>query len=594
MCADQLIAPCVAQQASTSGAIPGFHAKWIDGHVDKGELTGWNDPAGSLLYQGRSLFGSEITVRWLRGAKKRPGESASSGVELVGGDFFPGDVVGSAVTPNGISSGEYLILVQPAMNVDVSGMARRTTIPIHAPWLQRIVWKPKRQPSFEPQTAFLRDGRVKHFRSIHWMKDSIRLLEDDKIETVRFDELAELHLAAQQPWQAYLNLLAELNPDCEGKLAQIQATNNVRLTTSSYRLRLWSSGQNQAAAEAVIITQPAWTTAGLAIPLDNIEQITIFTPQELPLTRLSPTKNEHRGFVFDYFVPAQIDASVLGSHLISGGTEYAWGFGVQAEHLLEFQVPAHAQRVETWVGLDHAARDGGCAQGRMEIGSPNASSEPSAIGQTSPLLIGSAHPPTRLQIELTKAPRGATQLRLIADSVNEQRPIATDPFEVRDFVDWLEPLVILDHEQLVQAVRHELPRTMPELRDWKLSGDWRRISQWRPGGRPTPGFRSEVALNSGPLILSQVIEVRGGHSRLVIHANQLPGKSPRVELRIRIDGRSLATAKLPVEELLNETPPIIVDLAALNGKTARIDLEFRAEGPHASFELRSAGFQNDR
>jgi len=325
----QYTSQCAGQQASA----PHFRAKWFDGHLDSGELTGWNDPSGSLLYRGRPVFGGgEKRVRWLLNTRTSCSESPASGIELAGGDFLAGDVIGSLSDPGDPQGSDRTLLIEPAGNFDVPGMTRRRTISIGSSRVRRIRWTSQQQFRFQPQTAFFRDGRSIHFQAIHWTGAGVRLLMDDKIQNVRFVELAELHLAAREAWQTYLDQLAELDPACDGKLVHIDAQDNVRITTSTHRLRLWSNGQNRSAAEGLIIVQPTWTTDGLAIPLDRIERITVFSPEELPLTRLTPTKSEHRGFVFDHFVAAQIDANVLGGPLRSGGAKYAWGFGVHARH----------------------------------------------------------------------------------------------------------------------------------------------------------------------------------------------------------------------------------------------------------------------
>jgi NPCBM/NEW2 domain-containing protein len=300
-----------------------------------------------------------------------------------------------------------------------------------------------------------------------------------------------------------------------------------------------------------------------------------------------------RGFMFDDFVSAQIDANVLGGPLRSGGREYAWGFGVHALHLLEFELPPMARRVETSVGLDHAAGSGGCAQGRIETSASGASSDLQATTRASPLLLGSDQAPSPLHFAIPNNASGPSRVRFIADPGVSERPRSADPFEVQDFVDWLEPLIILDGDLLTRAVRQSLVRSMPQLQAWKVEGEWQRKSQWRPGGRPVPGFRREIVLSSQPLFLSQSVAIEKAHSRLVVCASLLPGKSAPVQLQIRIDGKQLARLSVPVLDVSDRAAPIVVDFAAYTGRRVTVELEFRGQQPGASFELPSATLTAD-
>jgi hypothetical protein len=576
-----------AQATTPSLTAPRFSAAWTDGRRNMGELTGWDRPDGVLSFDGQPLFVGEPAVRWLRNAQIIPQQAFECGVELVGGDFFPGDVTELAPRSEHIAAGEPYLLIQPAVSVDLPGTPRRQTVPINTQWVKRIVWSPREDNGFQPQTAFLRDGRRLRFRAIHWLPDGARLLEDNKIETVRLKELAELHLAGQEMWPAYLRLLAVLSPDCRGRIVRLEGSSGIKITTSWERLRPWSLGHNRSAANALCIVQPAWTTDGLAIPIEQIERITVFSPEEIPLTTLAPARSESRGFVFAGPQPMRVNASVLGSSLCSGGGEYAWGMGVHAGHLLEFELPSLARRIETWVGLDEMAKDGGCARGRIEI-VPQVPLKSSTEARESPLLIGSRQTPARLQLALPGSIPPKTRLRFIADAVPAERPRGADPLEVRDFLDWLEPLLILDRDQLVRVVRERLQASVPELAGWSCAGEWQTVSQWRPGGRPLPGFRREILIGGEPLLLSQELQISRERSRLLIRASRLLGKSSPVDLQIRINERSVAKVEVPIAEDTAEPVPIIVDLAEFSGTRVNLGLEFRGRGRQAMFEFLGA------
>jgi hypothetical protein len=312
----------------------------------------------------------------------------------------------------------------------------------------------------------------------------------------------------------------------------------------------------------------------------------LFSSDEMPLTWLTPSRSEHQGMLFASSVAGAALSVAQGKTLFSGNLEHAWGIGVHAEYLLEFSLPSEARRVQMSVGLDKAAGNHGCARGRIEvIPAPRGSA---IAAQDSPLLIASGQRPARLECRWEGAPGSDFRLRLIADPAIEDRPPDADPFEICDYVDWLQPLVVFDREQLARAVSQQLPQALPAFAGWQCDGELRMAAQWRPGGRPIPGFRNELVLDAQPLILSQKADVAEKRSHLFILANQLPGRSPAVELRIRIDGNPIARRKLPREEMTGETPPVIVDLTHYAGRTALIELEFRALAPDARFEFLGA------
>jgi hypothetical protein len=569
-----------------------FCAEWTDGQRDSGELTGWDQPDGKLGYRNQPLFMADKSVRWLRSTRPMRDSPISSGVEFIGGDFLPGDVLGLNSAAEQSVSASDLIWLAPAASADLPGTPQRSAIPIRQESIWRIVWQPTAGGSFQPGTLVLRDGRVLRFRALHWTVGGVRLLEESDVKTLRIEEIAELHLTHVEPWPAHLRQLALLSPDCRGKLVQLEIAGGGRLTTSLDRVRPWSIGETRGAAGSFLIVQPPWTTDGIAVPIESIERITLFSSDEMPLTWLTPSRSEHQGTLFVSSVVGPGPSVVQSKTLFSGNLEHAWGLGVHAQHVLEFSLPQETRRVQTWVGLDKAAANHGCARGRIEITpAPRGSS---AATQESPLIIGSAQRPARLECRWNGAPSRDSRLRLIADPAINDRPPDADPFEICDYVDWLEPLIIFDHEQLSRTVRRQLEQSLPALAGWTCDGELRLASQWRPGGRPLPGFRNELVMDAQPLILSQKAEVTDSRSHLFVFANQLPGRSAAVELRIRIDGNQIVRRKLPLDDFAGQTPPIIVDLTHYIGGTALIDLEFRSLGPDAKFELLGAKLAADK
>jgi hypothetical protein len=575
-CASLLVALAAQRGVAQPPANPLFHAEWTDGTRDTGELTGWKDIDGRLGYRHQPLVKGDRAVRWLRNAARVEQPAFVGGVEFRGGDFFPGEIIGPA-------SGQ-LLRLQPAVTVDLPLAPRRTAIAIRADWIQRIVWLPQQGGRFQPQTAFLRDGRILRFRAIHWQEGRARLLGEEHITTVGFEELAELHLASGDAWNDHLRLLAALSPRLEERIVEVQAAGNVRVTTASNRLRPWLSDAHQDRHDGHLIVQPAWAVDGIAIPIGGIERLTFFAADEMPLTWLTPVRSEHVGLVSDSPQPLRVVPNAQQHVLRSYGREYAWGFGVHAPHVLEFSLPPLARRLEMRVGLDKAAGRGGCVKARVELRPPQQSSTTKLRPQESPLLIGRSTEPAAMRCELPAGGSAPLQLQLIADAAVFERPPAADPFEIRDFLDWLEPLVVFDRPRLLNAVQQELPHSLPALAGWSQEGDFSLASRWRPGGRPLPGFRHEIVLTGEPLILRRTLRSDEKQSQVVITANRLPGIGP-VTLVVRLNERRAATITLPTDDTPGETPPITVDLSRYHGQSLNVELEFRGGSRSASFEL---------
>ncbi len=188
---------------------------------------------------------------------------------------------------------------------------------------------------------------------------------------------------------------------------------------------------------------PAWSTQPLCVGFSKIRMRLSYASHELPLTRLRPSKVvQHstlgRGLVW------QIDRNVLGESLRSAGREYGWGLGVHADNELHFELPDSARAFRAFVGLDDLVGGGGCAQAAIYL--ENVNSQP--IYQ-SPILVGSEEVFDTGRLDLTETPEGSQANRrrtliLVVSSLHHDRPANTQPFDILDHVNWLEPLLELE------------------------------------------------------------------------------------------------------------------------------------------------------
>jgi len=192
---------------------------------------------------------------------------------------------------------------------------------------------------------------------------------------------------------------------------------------------------------------PAWSLDPLWIRFATIRTRWSFAPHEVPLTRLQPAKTVQRS-TFGSSWTWQANRNVQRHPLRSAGQEYGWGFGVQATNELHFGLPSFAQAFRTFVGLDGMVGPGGCARAAVYLNAVDG--EP--LFQSA-LLIGSGKVVDTGALTLTDLDIGQQTLVLVVDAAHEDRPAGADPLDVRDHVDWLEPILLLDPVQLQAEVQ---------------------------------------------------------------------------------------------------------------------------------------------
>jgi len=184
--------------------------------------------------------------------------------------------------------------------------------------------------------------------------------------------------------------------------------------------------------------QPVWSDVPLWLRFTTIRSRLAFHAGETPLTRLLPSKALQQS-TFGAGLTWRNGASVLGGELRSGGKAYGWGFGVHADNELEFELPPGAKTFRTLIALDDTVGDGGCASAAIYLN--DRSGKPI---YESPLLIGSTqvYDTGDLSLQSDNAPpTGRQRLILVVHSKHKDRPANADPYDVRDHVNWLEPIV---------------------------------------------------------------------------------------------------------------------------------------------------------
>jgi hypothetical protein len=500
-----------------------------------------------------------------------PAAAAAGGpaafIELVGGDRLPGVV--EEYRSGQESLFERLpphLLVRPTVSVDLPGRPPRPHVRVIASAVRRVVWQPGPLPA-KPGTLRARDGGEIAFRSLRWMRTGVFVLADDGPRRIPFPDLAELSPAATEPWDDYFDAVARLTPELTTRLLRVDAGGGLAVTTSLERFRAIGADAQQVMTWNHLF-HPAWSLDPLWMPHASIRCRWLFAPQEVPLPVIEVSRAT-RTAVFGAGWGWNVNRSAVGDPLGANGAAFGWGFGVQARCELVFPLPAIATAFRTGVALDDAAGTGGCALARVCLDSPQA--QPL---WKSGLLVGTSDPVDTGAIALSLPAGKKSALVLVADEAHEGRPAGADPYDIRDAVDWLDPVVMLNADALRTLVRERLPATIPAWKGWNvtLPANTPLVVRNAFDGGPdgNGGYMPQVAPQSGPLTLARTVQVGPRQRYLAIGVSRGAVSASRFE--VRMDGVTVSSADVPQRQPGVPTRPFFFPLSRFAGKSVEVQV----------------------
>jgi hypothetical protein len=539
----------------------------------------WHETAASPRLDDRELFVPERHVRWIVDNSLPAAPLPEAMVELVGGDCVPGRA--TSFWDEELSGRRLPAHVEVALPVRIErpdGMPD-TTVRISLTWLRRIVWQ-RVTDRYQPGTVFLLDGRQLDFRALRIGQQGVRLLRRDGIQEVGLSEMAELHMPAADPWEAYYQQLAALGPSPKAWVTRWETTWGLRVTSTTERFRALPRGEAQKPQNWLHALQPAWSLQPIWMPHESVRARQYFQQHEVPLSRIEPQERQ-RSLLGEVGWQHRTDRNVQGRPLESGGLLFPWGFGVHGQSDLAFPLPPLATAFRTRMGLDHAAGNGGCVRARVFLNAPTGSP-----AFSSPLLVGSqsaAIDSGRIALE---SPSPATRLVLQVDPALAEHPPGADPLDIRDVFDWLDPLVELDPQRLDAEVLRRGPKLIPSLANWKVvmgvDEAVRLASQWDGSDGPNSGYQLYTAVGNHPLHISSKLAVRPYRDQLVLLVNRPAGSGPSW-IEARVAGLPVGQYEVP-QRSSSGTPPLVVSLAAHHGQTVDVELIQESKGGRSLVE----------
>lgn len=564
-----------------------YTAVRVDGTRFHGtKVEQWHDEKAQPRISGQKLFEEKKPdLRWLRDNALEIDAQPESFVEFYGGDRLPGPVVQAvAARENRWQGNDGYLIVRPTVALDWVGQPREQ-VRVSDHWLRRIVWHPRVKDDFQPQTVFYRDGRQRSYRSLRWNSQSVRLLTAEGTEEISFPEIAEIHFEQADPWQVYREQLAAMNSACDEQIVQLETSDGLRLTTnqSCWQARHWRDKDKP--QHWFQLVQPAWSLDPLWIRFPTIRTWRFFQPHQVPLSRIEPTDVRVRHALASGW-NWQLNRNVQQGKLRAGDRGFGWGFGVHAYCRLEFPLSPLARQFQTSVALDEIAGEGGCAAAIVKL----RTDQERELFRTEPALVGSQEIQTTEPLDISSG----GSLVLEVDPLFVERPANTDPLDIRDIVDWLEPMVELDSKQLRQRVRAQAIDFVHAWKGWEIEAaiadpiEIRRV--WDEESVYDKSFRRLLSIRQPFLTLRKQIQITPQRQWLCLVVDRLGPHTEPSRIQVLVDGEPLHTFEVPTRDRFRGTWPTYVSLQQFQGREVVVQIRHLPSGQQGQLNWEAIQF----
>jgi hypothetical protein len=575
---------CLWAADEAAAARPRYVAFWLDGKQGvAAEVHDWGHSDSRPSLGGRALFDLKTPVRLLADTTIVRGKLAAEFIEFRNGDRLPGRVIRFFDADLTTGTPAHLI-VEPGVELGMGDVFSRTQVRVMPDWVRRIVHQSQPGVEIPPKSLTALDGAAEAFRDSRWRGDGVQVLTEAGVRSYPFTGIAAVDFGTWPGWEPWQRQLARLNPGLSSSIVRMELEDGTRLTTSLECLRPTSQGGNDP-TKWIHLLQPPWSLDLLAVAHRRVRLRTFFGPAEAPLSAVEPTASRHRAIVSAAWDAARPDTNVRGEPLRAGGREYTWGFGVQAHHELEFELPRSARAFRTKIALDQRAGYGGCARGLVRIGEETLFA--------SPVLTGSGQPLDSGELPLDPA-RG--RLVLTAEAEPPERPRGADPFDILDVFDWIEPLVEFTPAVLQREVDTYSLSGHPQLADWSAertdSGNWRVVNRYDDADHANPGFRQVLAI-SGPLTLTRRINVDATRKTLQLQFSRLGETSGQVRFEVWINGARLLRETPAPTDATTEPLRFQIPLKEVAGTSIDVSVRMTPVGESAQVDWRGAALIRD-
>jgi len=583
----------------THAAQPRFAAIFKNGDkVESERISDWHSREAKPRINGRLLFDAANPVRTIRDRSLTPGHTPDAFVEMHTGDRLPGTVESFASGEVGYAPVGSHFVVKPGFELRPPRTVVEPRIRVLTDYVRRVVWQRTGNNEYQPGRIFYRDGRSGDFRAARFNASSVTLLSTEGVTRAFYAEIAELHLPqdAGSAWDYWFDELAVLSPAGDDLLFQWDTTHGARITSSLARFTATVKGNPADIDRWVHAAQPAWSLDIIWIASGEIWQRMVFAVNEASLLRVAPAVSAAKAFggVRNW----RQHQNVLGGPLTGNGETFAWGAGVHGATALQFPLPGCATSFQAEANLDDTTGNGGCVRLRVLAGpagkgGDGSSSDPKVL-YTSGFITGSSENAKTGSLQLA----GAATLSLEVDQAHQGRPAGADPLNIRDRLNWLEPLLVLDLEKVKQQIQQRVSNLLPAWNQWSVQPladdaklNWDQLYNKEHDGLGE--FELVVAAQGQPLVLQRNVHLAADKSSrflmLAVAATRHGGKPTKLE--VRIDGEAIGEYEVPLRSRRNPMPPpIAIKLEDFAGNDVQIEIVQLAIGDSAYVDWSAARF----
>lgn len=432
------------------------------------KITAWDGIQTAAKLDDRLLFEKATgVIRYLEKLNVKV-ERTGPFVELFNGDVLLGFAVG-------YRSQDELRGIPAHFNVHLSGAltpfgSDDKTIRIKANRVKRLVFAVDVNskiplPQYDPGTVVLTNGQILTTEAVRWSDTGLRGISDTTSFSAGWDELAIVVPPVDKVFtdlDAILDDLLAPAFDPEARIARMVTTQGAILT---YREDMLIPQQRES-KKLYHSVQPAWSLDSVSAAFDEIAVLGYRAHNEIPLSSFPATLLEKRSLTG--FSPSwKRNKNVRGGMLASGTLFADVGIGTHSYSKIAFDIPVGiVTRFRGNVGIDRVAQGGGCV--RVKVFRGIAGGDDAQAYHSGHLIGINGHTPFDIN-DFTKCDR----IVLETGFGDQGRPGGADPFDIRDDVSWIRPLLTINVTELQSRAYWGFQQYFPQLANWNIPDNFK-------------------------------------------------------------------------------------------------------------------------